>query len=432
MCTLFQRENPIFDNEIPLRDGYEPDTLQAREDEIEKYRRALMPIIRGAPPKNIFLYGEPGVGKTAVTKHMLQHLQQDAGDYDDLTINVVYLSCNGYNSSYKVAIGIINKIREFRGATQEQIPTTGYSRPDVFRMMFDELRELGGTVLLVLDEIDNIGDDHDILYELPRAHSSERLSMDEAQPGIIGISNDPGFLNSLDPAIEDTLCEEVIRFSVYNAAELESILNPRAEVAFQDGVLDGDVLPLCAALASQETGSARQARRILYTAGELAEEAGEKSVSAECVHNAETLLQEDYLKESLRELTVQGHLALLTVLDATSRGNKRARLKELYDPYSDFAENSGHRALTSDRMRSRLNMLYQQNILERYEVTSNGRWFEYELQAPFDTVLAVLAEIPQFGDAVEDIAPRAIQRDLVSREDLRDMGDVFTVAPTVE
>lgn len=426
MCALFQRENPIFDNEIPLRDGYEPDHLQAREDELDKYRRALMPIIRGAPPKNIFLYGEPGVGKTAATKYILGHLKDDAKDYDDIDISVVYLSCNGYNSSYKVAIGIINKIREMRGETDSQLPTTGYSRPDVFRMMFDELKELGGTVLLVLDEIDNIGDDHDILYELPRAHSSERLSMDEAQPGIIGISNDPGFLNSLEPAVEDTLMEEVIRFNVYKATELEAILEPRAKIAFQDGVLESDVVPLCAAMTAQETGSARQARRILYTAGELAEEVSDEKITTKHVRNAQQILQEDYLKESLRELTVQGHLALLTVMDATSRGDNRARMKDLYDPYCEFAVQAGHRDLASDRMRSRLNMLYQQNILNRYEETSNGRWFEYELEAPFDTVLAVLAEIPEFEGIVQSIAKRSIHSGLIDREQLHNLKNTST------
>lgn len=423
MCALFQRENPIFDNEIPLRDGYEPDSLQAREDELEKYRRALMPIIRGAPPKNIFLYGEPGVGKTAASKYILNHLQKDAQEYDDIDISVVYLSCNGHDSSYKVAIGIINKIREMRGETDNQLPTTGYSRPDVFRMMFDELKELGGTVLLVLDEIDNIGDDHDILYELPRAHSSERLSMDEAQPGIIGISNDPGFLNSLDPAIEDTLSEEVIRFNVYKATELEAILEPRADTAFQDGVLEPDVVPLCAAMTAQETGSARQARRILYTAGELAEEVDDETITTEHVRNAQQILQEDYLKESLRELTVQGHLALLTIMDATSRGDTRARMKDLYEPYCEFAVQSGHRDLASDRMRSRLNMLYQQNILNRYEETSNGRWFEYELEAPFDTVMSVLGEIAEFEEIVESIAKRSVHAGLIDRKQLKEVMD---------
>lgn len=430
MCTLFQRENPIFDNEIPLRDGYEPDSLQAREDELEKYRRALMPIIRGAPPKNIFLYGEPGVGKTAASKYILSHLQQDAEEYDDIDISVVYLSCNGYNSSYKVAIGIINKIREMRGEKDNQLPTTGYSRPDVFRMMFDELKELGGTVLLVLDEIDNIGDDHDILYELPRAHSSERLSMDEAQPGIIGISNDPGFLNSLDPAVEDTLMEEVIRFSVYKAPELEAILEPRADIAFQDGVLEEEVLPLCAAMTAQETGSARQARRILYTAGELAEEAGDETITTTHVRDAQQILQEDYLKESLRELTVQGHLALLTVMAATSKGNTRSRMKDLYDPYCKFAVETGHRDLASDRMRSRLNMLYQQNILERYEETSNGRWFEYELEVPFETVLSVLAEIPSFGELVHTIAERSVRAGLIDRQEFNDIKDTNVPTPS--
>jgi len=42
----------------------------------------------------------------------------------------------------------------------------------VFNVLFDELDKVGGTVLIVLDEIDNIGDDDDLLYELPRAEAN--------------------------------------------------------------------------------------------------------------------------------------------------------------------------------------------------------------------------------------------------------------------
>jgi len=58
----------------------------------------------------------------------------------------------------------------------------------VFNVLFDELDKVEGTVLIVLDEIDNIGDDDDLLYELPRAEANGYV--DNVWPGVIGISND--------------------------------------------------------------------------------------------------------------------------------------------------------------------------------------------------------------------------------------------------
>lgn len=47
-----------------------------------------------------------------------------------------------------------------------------------------------------------------------------------------------------------------------------------AEQAFKDGVLDDDVIPLCAANAAQDKGSARQALRYLCKADELPSKTG--------------------------------------------------------------------------------------------------------------------------------------------------------------
>jgi len=78
---------------------------------------------------------------------------------------------------------------------------------------------------LVLNEIGHIGNDDEILYEIPRARSNGYLT--ETNPGVIGINNDFGFRDDFSP--EDTLCEEEIHLSPYNAPEMEAILERRAE-----------------------------------------------------------------------------------------------------------------------------------------------------------------------------------------------------------
>ncbi|MDB2276722.1 hypothetical protein PM022_19805, partial [Halorubrum ezzemoulense] len=121
----------------------------------------------------------------------------------------------------------------------------------VFDILYEELDQIGGTVLLVLDEIDHLGGDDEILYEIPRARSNGYIS--EAKPGVIGISNDFGFRDDLSPKVKDTLCEEEIHFSPYNAPELRAILEERVAGAMYDDAVDDAVIALCAAIAAQDT-----------------------------------------------------------------------------------------------------------------------------------------------------------------------------------
>lgn len=146
---------------------------------------------------------------------------------------------------------------------------TGYQQKRIFNELYTDLEAIGGTILIVLDEIDTIGSDDDILYELPRARSNYRL---DVKLGVIGISNNFKFRDNLTPKVKDTLCEEEILFPPYDAPDLQNILRKRADSALYEGVLEDDVIPLCAAFAAQDSGSARQALRLFRKAAEIAEE----------------------------------------------------------------------------------------------------------------------------------------------------------------
>jgi len=53
----------------------------------------------------------------------------------------------------------------------------------------------GGTILIVLDEIDGLDEDEDdLLYEIPRAVSQGNAT--ECKPGIIGVTNDYNLTDS--------------------------------------------------------------------------------------------------------------------------------------------------------------------------------------------------------------------------------------------
>lgn len=409
---MFERNQKIFANAEPLDDSYEPENIRERDEELDKYKRALQPIIDHRPTSNVFLYGKTGTGKTAATKFILGHLEADAAEYDDIDLSTVWVGCENLTSSYQVAVKLVNELRESAG--KNEISTTGYSQQRVFDLLYEELESLGGTVLIVLDEIDNIGHSDDILYGLPRARSNGYV--EDVRPVIIGISNDFQFRDNLSPKVKDTLAEKEILFAPYDANQLRSILRPRAEKAFHDDVLEGDVVPLCAAFSAQDTGSARQAIRLLREAGELAQSEDADTVTEDHVREARSELQKDQLYEGMQELTTQGHAVLCTLAYHEALDEVPVRSRDLYGRYKDICEKLGTDSVSERRVRDHLSDMRMLGLVTVYEHNKGitaGRYHEYELDIPLQTVLEVLVSTNRFEEIADLIRVKAESNDLL-------------------
>ena len=390
--TLFERSEAIFEDENVLHDDYQPESLEERNEELEQYTAYLQPVINGSQPRNIFLYGKTGVGKTAVTKYLLRHLEEDAKQYDDLTVTTVYLNCEDLTSSYRVAVELVNTFRD----PDEQISRTGYPLNAVYEKLWAELDQIGGTVLIVLDEVDYIGDDDSILYQLPRARSNEKI--EHARIGIIGISNDFKYREKLDPRVEDTLCERELHFPPYDANELQNILEKRATLAFKDGILEGDVVPLCAAFAAQDKGSARQGLDLLLEAGDLARRRNDPVATEDHVREAKQLLEKQRIEESMKELTSHGHLTLLAVVTSTVADPSQIpfQKQQLYEQYQDLAVATNRDPLGGRAFHNHLAELSMLGILDRTkrnEGRGGGIYYEYEVDVPIDAALSTLEHL---------------------------------------
>ncbi|MFC6965214.1 orc1/cdc6 family replication initiation protein [Halocatena marina] len=395
---MFERTASVFDDAMVLDEEYQPDKIRERDEELEQYRQALQPIIDNRPLSNIFVYGKTGTGKTVATRYMIDHLQEDAEHYDDVALSITWVGCENLSSSYQVAVALVNELR----SSDHQISTTGHSQQAVFNMLYTELDKIGGTVLIVLDEIDNIGSDDDILYGLPRARANGYI--EDARPLVIGISNDFQFKENLSPKVRDTLCEAEILFPPYDATELNSILYPRAEKAFYDDVLADDVVPLCSAFAAQDTGSARQALRLLYLAGKRVADNGETNVTGDHVRGAKEELHQSKVIEGMQKLTTQGHAVLLTLASHTANSETPVRTRDLYDRYKTVTEKIDADTIVERRVRAHLSdltMLGLVTVHERNEGLNAGRYHEYELSVQLDSVLEVLSEEQRFDDIVE-------------------------------
>lgn len=395
----FERKQNIFRNKDALGESYQPDQIEERDEEIEEYMDALQPVVDGWEPNNIFLYGNTGVGKTAVTDYLLERLQDDVSEYEDIDLSVISLNCKTLNSSYQVAVELVNKLRPAGG----EISSTGYPQQTVFKKLYEEFEAIGGTILLVLDEIDSIGARDELLYELPRARANNNLTT--AKVGVIGISNDFKFRDQLDPRVQDTLCERELHFPPYDAPELENILDSRADVAITEDGLEQGVLNFCAALAARDSGSARQALDLLRLAGEIAENSDADLIERDHVEVARARLEQERVEEGMRELTTHGRLALLAVISKAAKGETPCRTREIYEEYLTLCSSSGTDSLAQRSVHNHLSDLRMLGILSAYENRSGsrGNYYSYELDVPFTSAIEAMSDVLRIDDEIEMI-----------------------------
>jgi Cdc6-related protein, AAA superfamily ATPase len=171
-------------------------------------------------------------------------------------------------------------------------------------------------------------------------------------------------------------------------------------------VLTDDVVPLCAAFAAQDTGSARQAIRLLREAGELAQSADSDMVSEEHVREAQDELEKNQLYEGMQELTTQGHAVLCALAYDQALHDEPVRSRDLYDRYMKICNQLDADSVSERRVRDHLsdmNMLGLISVYEQNEGLSAGRYHEYELDLPLKPVLEVLVSTNRFEEIANTI-----------------------------
>lgn len=392
---MFLEGTDIFENEDVLREKYTPNELLERNEEKQDFRVSLKSIKNRDNPSNIFVYGQTGMGKTLATRMITEELQDDMSSID-ISVEVVWVNCHG-STSYDVAISITNQLR----SKNDQISTTGYKTDDVYEMLYESIDNCGSEyVIMVLDEVDNLGKDAKLLYEIPRAQDNGYV--EETIPSVIGISNDFKYRERLDSKIQSSLGETEIHFKPYDAHQLRSILDQRAKRAFPDDTLGEAVIPYIAAVSSQDTGSARHAINVLHKSGQVAWKNDSNVVTREHAEKAVESVEKSRIMSELRSLTTQGHLILYTMALFEKEGKTPVKRKEMYDVYKTLAERFGINVKSGRTIHNRLGELSLNGFLSMTQVNQGergGRHNHYELDMPTDAVIGVLRE---HSDYIQD------------------------------
>ena len=305
-------ESVIFKNEQVLSTDYVPSILPHREGEIKQIARNLQPAAHGRKPQNTFLSGPPGIGKTAVVKHVFREFE----DYSE-HVRCIYINCWDFRTPTALLTQLTIDLGVF-------VQRRGWSRDEIIGKLTEAIDKRTKGMVICLDEVDQL--DLSSLYDLLRINQYVKTPV-----GIVFVSNNPHVFAKAEPRIRSSLGIEEIGFKPYSLIEMKDILKERAKGAFHS--FDITAVTLCANHAVSKEGDVRVGLQCLLKAGRLAEQKNAKRVA---VAHAKAVLKgvKEIKPQILGERINEHERILLQVL-----GNgKKWSAGELYEKYCDMAK----------------------------------------------------------------------------------------------
>ena len=362
----FLAKQPLFRNKKALQGNYTPEAINHRNTQIKMVADILAPVLRNEKPSNIFIYGKTGTGKTLCAKYICSNISHVAAQ-KELPIKIVYLNCKlkkVADTEYRL---IAQLAREFGKA----IPPTGLPTDEVYNIFFNAIDNEKQTIILLLDEIDQlinkIGDE--ILYNLTRINETLKKS----QVCVVGISNNLIFTEHLDPRVKSSLSEEEILFPPYNALQIQNILRQRVKEAFHNEAIEDGVIEKCAAYAAKEHGDARRALELLRVAGELAERESDNKVSMNHIDKADKKIEQDRIFDVLAAQPKQFQATLYSILLISQKKKGQIFTGEIYEVYKRICQRTNLLSLTQRRVSDIIAEMDMLGLINA-KVISKGRY----------------------------------------------------------
>ena len=101
MGTLFKdilgSNESLFKADVSLDYSFIPKLVPYREKEQRIIASCIKPLLLEKTGKNVFIYGQPGVGKTVALKKVLDDLENETEE-----VIPIYINCWQHNTTFKV------------------------------------------------------------------------------------------------------------------------------------------------------------------------------------------------------------------------------------------------------------------------------------------------------------------------------------------
>ncbi len=261
---LLKHNESLLKNEYALDYTFLPKNVPYREIQQKFLASCLKPLMNEHNGRNAFISGPPGVGKTALARHLIKELNES--DEFSEKLNLIYVNCWHKNTTYKVVLELCEAVGY--AFTQNK------STEDLFKIVAQIINKK--SAVFIFDEIDK-AEDTDFLYVL-----SEIIY----RKSIFLITNYKSWLLEIDDRIRSRLLLEQVDFPQYTEEEMLGIIKERISYAFHDeNCVDSQALEKIAKKAS-ELKDIRIGLFLLRESSIIAEEKASKKIKPEHVEKA--------------------------------------------------------------------------------------------------------------------------------------------------
>jgi cell division control protein 6 len=308
---IFGEDKPrILVDAQALSPDYVPNQLIGRTAEIKELVKIFSPLDYKGYPSNAIVSGYTGSGKTVGVKFFFEKLMErmEKRKLMDHALKWVYIPCKKYKGENEVLYEIIRQLNK-----KTSVPKTGWTASRYYDALYEQISDLNISIIVVLDEIDNLRKEDNLLYNLSRAGESHSLP-DRHFLTIVGISNQLDYGEELDPRVKSSTIFKNVYFHPYNYDQIKAILCDRVKVSFYKGAISNETVELCAAISAKSHGDARKAIELLRAASLYAEENGFSEVLPEHIDKAMQAIGEDKIMKFATMLPLHGKLVLLAIL----------------------------------------------------------------------------------------------------------------------
>jgi len=338
-----------------------PEVIIDREKEQEKIRDFLQDVLKGMNGV-LYVYGKPGIGKTVVTKHVLN--QSD--ELDDAVSIYLNASALTPNLALKEVYDVIC------GEDERKLPS-----PLMIREINRKLLKKNTALVIALDNFDRMDGIENLFWSLNHLmESTGRVVL------ILISTSEFEIKDKVGSRLFSRLKPEFYKFKLYNSEKLYEILEQRIKQAYGKMIMNSKaLLTLCNFIADECNSNVRYLFKLFLESADAASKEGENSIGLTTIEEVIERERQVIAKSSLNEIKNQAprmYKVLKIISDLQSK-------QVIYTSLIKEEIRRKGLAISERSLDYYLNTLKSKGLIEFKFVRKNkGRTREIRLKVPSD------------------------------------------------
>lgn|SRR3989338_4680797 len=347
-------ENQIYKDRDVLFALHPPTGFLHRLKQKNELIMELAPILMNSPVACVFVYGNPGTGKSALLLDLVEELRGEARKRK-IDLTTAYVNCSENRTETSILLSVLSQIDR-----EKEYPKMGWNRAKTIDEFNKILNKETHNVLMVLDEVDyalrESGDD--ILYRLSRINNSVK-----SKTSTIIISNDVRVSDYIKPRTQSAFGRIKIIFSPYNSNELFDIIKERVKFALNKDVISDTVMKKIAEIESQRGGDARKALELVDACAKIAIAKKRSKITIDLVEDADKSIEENSVLNIIASLPKHQKIVYLAALK-NEKNDLEMEGGEIYKDYLELCSSYNVEPLTERRIRTFLINLNELSLID--------------------------------------------------------------------